>query len=69
MKTISPQQWNDNLFDRIGKDWMLITAGTAENCNTMTASYGGFGILFSKTVAHIYVRPQRHTYSFIENAE
>lgn len=67
MTQITPSQWNDNVFDRIGKDWMLITAGTKENCNTMTASYGGMGILFSKTVAHIYIRPQRHTYNFTEN--
>ena len=65
---IKPEQLNENIFKLIGEDWMLITAGTKENCNTMTASYGGFGILFSKQVAHIYVRPQRHTYSFIENA-
>lgn len=69
MKIIETSCWNDNIFNRIGKDWMLITAGTKEDCNTMTASYGGFGILFSKQVAHIYVRPQRHTYSFLENAD
>ena len=69
MNTIDPGNWNDNLFNRIGKDWMLITAGTHDKCNTMTASYGGFGILFSKTVAHIYVRPHRHTYSFLENID
>ena len=48
MNIIAPAQWNDNLFDRIGKDWMLITAESEGNVNTMTASYGGFGILFSK---------------------
>lgn len=69
MNIISPEQWNDNLFKRIGQDWMLITAGSKESCNTMTASYGGFGILFSKTVAHIYVRPHRHTYTFLEGAD
>ena len=69
MKIIEPYHWNDNIFQRIGKDWMLITAGTKENCNTMTASYGGFGILFSKPVAHIYIRPHRHTYLFTENAD
>ena len=69
MNVLEPNQWNDNIFDRIGKDWMLITAGTKNNCNTMTASYGGFGILFSKNVAHIYVRPHRHTYNFLENSD
>lgn len=69
MKNIEPTAWNDNIFKRISKDWMLITAGTKEDCNTMTASFGGFGVLFFKNVAHIYVRPQRHTYSFLENAK
>ena len=69
MNIIEPSCWNDNLFERIGKDWMLITAGNKENCNTMTASYGSFGILFSKPVAQIYVRPHRHTYSFLENSD
>ncbi len=26
-KKISPQQLNDNVFDLIGEQWMLITAG------------------------------------------
>lgn len=69
MNIITPENWNDNIFERIGKDWMLITAGNAEHCNTMTASFGGFGVLFFKKVAHIYVRPQRHTYSFLENSD
>ncbi len=67
MNILKPEQWNDNIFERIGKDWMLITAGDEKNCNTMTASFGGFGVLFFKEVAHIYVRPARHTYSFLEN--
>ena len=69
MNILTPDKWNDNIFSRIGKDWMLITAGNESAVNTMTASYGGFGILFSKTVAHIYVRPQRHTYQFLENSK
>ncbi len=66
MIELAPYEWNDNIFTRLEKDWMLITAGSKDNCNTMTASYGGFGILFSKPVAHIYIRPHRHTYLFTE---
>ena len=33
----------ENLFETVGKEWMLITAGTPENFNMMTASWGGFG--------------------------
>ncbi len=63
---IKPTQLNENIFKLIGEDWMLITAGNKEKANTMTASFGGFGILFSKNVATIFVRPERYTYNFLE---
>ena len=69
MKYYTPEEWNDNIFERIGKDWMLITAGSPDNCNTMTASFGGFGVLFFRKTAFIFVRPQRHTYGFLENSD
>ena len=65
-KSIAPDAWNANLFHRIGKDWMLITAGNETACNTMTASWGGFGILWNKPTATCYIRPSRHTYGFTE---
>ncbi len=65
-KRLSALEWKDNIFQRIGTDWMLICAGKEGETNAMTASYGGFGHLFHKPVAHIYVRPERHTYSLIE---
>ncbi len=55
-----------NPFKLIGKDWMLITAGTMDSFNTMTASWGGLGVLWNKEVATVYVRPSRYTYEFIE---
>lgn len=66
---IKPADFAEKTFDLIGDDWMLITAGDQQKCNTMTASYGGLGILFGKPVAHIYVRPERHTYSFLEKED
>ena len=45
---LHPTELNENAFSLIGDEWMLITAGDQNNCNTMTASYGGFGILFGK---------------------
>lgn len=50
----------------IGKQWMLITAGTPENFNCMTASWGGLGFLWNRPVAFVFVRPNRHTCRFIE---
>lgn len=63
---IDPEQIEDNPFKLIGGDWMLITAGTVEHCNTMTASWGGFGVLWDKHVVFCFVRPSRYTFEFIE---
>lgn len=56
-----------NTFDMIGKQWMLITGGTKDEFNTMTASWGALGVLWHKPVAVCLIRPQRHTLGFVEN--
>ncbi len=66
---ISPEELTENPFSMIGKEWMLITAGTPAHCNTMTASWGSVGVLWNKPIAIAYVRPTRHTYGFMEQAE
>ncbi len=63
---IKPEDLNENPFRLIGKDWMLITAGKMNSFNTMTASWGGVGVLWHKNVCTIYIRPTRYTYEFIE---
>ncbi len=66
-RCISPEELRDNPFSLIGKEWMLITAGDETACNTMTASWGGVGVLWNLPVAFAFVRPERHTYTFLEN--
>ncbi len=61
---VSPYDLNDNVFKLIGKDWMLITAGTMDDFNMMTASWGHLGIMWNLPVAVCYIRPQRYTYGF-----
>ena len=56
----------ENVFDLIGKQWMLITSGTSDSFNTMTASWGGLGWLWNRPVAFIFVRPERYTHEFLE---
>ena len=63
---LDPSEITGNVFDRIGKEWMLITAGKPEKYNTMTASWGGLGVLWNSPVSMIFVRPSRYTYEFIE---
>ena len=69
LRNIDPKQITKNPFAMIGDQWMLITAGTAESCNTMTASWGGVGVLWQAPVATCYVRPQRYTKQFLDEQE
>ncbi len=71
MEHITPHELHDNLFHLIDKEWMLITARDPETgkVNTMTASWGGFGILWNKPVAFVFIRPQRYTHEFTEKTE
>lgn len=65
-KTILPQEITENPFELLGRDWGLVTAGTAEDFNTMTVSWGGTGVLWNKPVVFAFIRPQRYTYEFLE---
>lgn len=55
-----------NPFTKIGSEWMLITAGDQEKVNTMTASWGGTGVMWGKNVVFIFVRDTRYTKEFID---
>lgn len=58
-----------NPFTMIDKEWMLVSAGNAQKCNTMTASWGGLGVLWNKYVSYIFIRPQRYTMEFLEKED
>ena len=68
-KIVNVETLSENVFTLIDKDWMLITAGNGENLNTMTASWGGLGILWHRRVAFVFVRPSRYTYQFMEDED
>jgi len=57
---------DENAFDLIGKEWMLVTSGNKDRFNTMTASWGGIGWLWNRPVAFVFIRPERYTHDFIE---
>lgn len=69
MKEISPNNFEKSAFEMIGKDWMLLTAGNENKYNTMTASWGGLGVLWNKNVVFAFVRPQRFTFDFMNDNE
>ena len=69
MRKIDPKTLKDNVFTLIGDEWMLVTAGTADRCNTMTASWGGLGVMWGEPSATVYIRPQRYTKEFIDRED
>ena len=69
LKEVDVKSLNISPFTAIGDDWMLVTAGDQDSHNTMTASWGGLGVLWRKPMATIYVRPQRYTFGFIEQSD
>ncbi len=66
---INVNELNTNFFNAIGNDWMLITAGNDEKINTMTASWGGSGVLWNKNVTFAFVRQSRYTLEFLDKNE
>lgn len=66
MRTIQPNEINENCIDLIGKEWMLVSAGDREKFNMMTASWGGMGFLWNRPVLFLFIRPERYTREFID---
>lgn len=60
----------DDVFSLIGDRWMLVAATDKDGkTNSMTASWGGLGVLWGKKVAFVFIRPQRYTKKFVDDAE
>lgn len=68
-REIDPCAIPDNSIQLISNNWMLITAGTAEKFNTMTASWGALGEIWGKDAAFIFVRDSRYTFQFLKGNE
>ena len=68
-KEIAIESLEFNPFTKISKEWMLITAFDELKSNTMTASWGGLGIMWGKNVATADIRPQRYTKEFVDQKD
>ena len=68
-KELLPEQWTENPFTLIGKEWMLVAAEKEGKVNAMTAAWGGLGFLWGKNVAFVFIRPQRYTKAFVDAAD
>ena len=67
-RKIPVSELSDNPFTLIGQDWMAVTAAAEGRVNTMTASWGGLGILWGLPVAAVYIRPQRYTRELMDKS-
>ncbi len=67
-REIKTTELKENPFDLIGAQWLLVTAEKEGKRNTMTASWGGLGVMWGKDVAFLVIRPQRYTKEFIDGS-
>ncbi len=58
-----------NPFTKIGSEWALVTAGTKQDSNIMTVSWGGFGVIWGKNVVYIFIRDSRYTKEFLDQGD
>ena len=68
-REIKAEELQFNPFTKIGKEWMLVTAGDEKKYNTMTACWGATGVMWGKNVVSVYLRPQRYTKEFVDAGE
>lgn len=68
-KEIDFEYFKINPFEKIGKEWMTITAKKEDITNTMTASWGGLGVMWGKNVSFIGIRPGRYTKEFVDDSD
>lgn len=66
MKKIDIKELKGNAVSLFDDNWCLVTAGSGESFNTMTASWGAMGELWNKDICICFIRPQRYTYEFTE---
>ena len=57
----SIKEFNTDIFKLFDDHWALVTAGTPEDYNTMTISWGSLGT--------IYIKPSRYTFNYLEKSD
>lgn len=65
-QTMKAEELDVSPFRMIGKEWMLISAEKDGKVNSMTASWGGMGVMWNKNVVFAVVRKSRYTKEFID---
>ncbi|MCK5786442.1 MAG: flavin reductase [Candidatus Sabulitectum sp.] len=69
MREIKAEELTLKTVDLWKNQWLLLTAGTMEECNMMTVAWGSIGCMWNRPFAQIVVRPQRYTMQYLERSE
>ena len=67
--SIKPAELQENLFDLIGKDWLVMSAVKDGRLPPMTGAWATMGILWQKPVVICAVRPERFTREFLDASD
>lgn len=68
-KQIDFSAYEKSPFQVIGQEWMLITMNNGDKVNTMTASWGGLGVIWGSPAAFVFIRPQRFSKPLMDAEE
>lgn len=68
-KEISIKELNVNPVTMFSDGWAILTAGSENDCNGMTVSWGAIGEIWGKAAMFVFVRPQRYTHDFCEKSD
>ncbi len=67
-KRIAPDKIPGN-YIKLLSDWTLITSGTADQMNVMTASWGGLGSFWEKPVVFCFLNPTRYSVKTMDKGD
>jgi flavin reductase (DIM6/NTAB) family NADH-FMN oxidoreductase RutF len=64
--SVAPAELTGNVFQLVGQDRLVITAGTETDYNSMAAGWGGWGILFNEPATWCFLRADRYTLEYMK---
>ena len=66
---IDPKDLKEDVCRLFGEEWALLSAGNAQDCNTMTIGWGGIGTMWGAPSVSVYVRETRYTREYMERED
>ena len=69
LKQIEANTLTFNPFEKLSKQWALVSAGSLDKFNMMTVCWGAVGVIWGKPSATVYIRHSRYTKEFVDNSE